>query len=67
MTTIARNLAPDGPQNFGRTHAVQADTTGTPLVACGKPTDGMRIRIVDSCESELVEGATGEVQIAARL
>lgn len=63
-TTIACDLAPDGPRNFGRVRAVQADTAGTPLVACGKPIDGMRIRIVDSDGAELADGVTGEVQIA---
>ncbi len=63
-TTIALNPAPEGPGNFGRVRTVQADGTGAPLVSCGPPIDGMRVRIVDPCGDEVGGDAVGEIQIS---
>lgn len=63
-TTIASDPAPEGPGNFGRVRALQAAGIGTPLVSCGPPIDGMRIRIVDSDGAQPDEGTVGEIQIS---
>ncbi len=63
-TTIALDPAPPGPGNFGRVHAVQTDGTGAPLVSCGRPIDGMSVRLVDSVGGEVGDDAVGEIQIS---
>jgi acyl-CoA synthetase (AMP-forming)/AMP-acid ligase II len=63
-TTIASHPAPEGPGNFGRVRTLAADGMGTPLVSCGPPIDGMRVRIVTSTGVGVDEGAVGEIQIS---
>jgi fatty-acyl-CoA synthase len=63
-TAIASHPAPEGPGNFGRVRTLEADGMSTPLVSCGPPIAGMRVRIVDPGGAQLDEGTVGEIQIS---
>lgn len=63
-TAIASHPAPEGPGNFGRVRTLQGDGMSIPLVSCGPPIDGMRVRVVDPDGAQLDEGAVGDIQIS---
>lgn len=63
-TTLALRPAAEGADDFGRVHALRAVGSPTPLVSCGSPIDGMRVRVLDSDGMELGDGTIGEIQIA---
>jgi acyl-CoA synthetase (AMP-forming)/AMP-acid ligase II len=63
-TTVAIRAAPEGPGNFGRVKTLRTAGTGSPMVSCGPPIDGMRLRVVDSSGHEVDAGLVGEIQIS---
>lgn len=63
-TTVAIRAAPEGPGNFGRVKTLRTTGTGSPMVSCGPPIDGMRLRVVDSSGHEVDAGLVGEIQIS---
>lgn len=63
-TTLALKHSPEGPKNFGRVRVLQPDPARPPLVSCGPPADGIRVRIVDSDGTAVPAGTTGNIQVS---
>lgn len=63
-TTLALRSSATGPADFGRVRVLDSDTSQPPLISCGPPIDGLRIRIVNSEGAEVPAGTAGEIQVS---
>lgn len=63
-TTLALAPAPSAPTNFGRVRVSGSGPAQEPVVSCGAPVDGLRIRVVDSDGVELPAGSEGQIQVS---
>ncbi len=62
-TTLAVRPAPTGPGNFGRVRTLGSAADISP-VSCGRPLDGMRIRVVDADGADTGDGVVGDIRIS---
>lgn len=60
-TTLALRPAPPG--GFGRVRTCRVESH-PPVVSCGAPVDGMRVRITGADGGEVPAGVTGDIQIS---
>lgn len=60
-STLALTIAPSGPMNFGRVRVRHHSPTGSPVVGCGGPIDGLDIRILGANGSPAEPGTPGEI------
>lgn len=63
-TTLADRPAPPGPGAFGRVRALNLDGTGWSPVSCGRPIDGMDVRVVDPDGTDAGDGVVGDIRIS---
>lgn len=64
-TTLALRTAAAGPLNFGRVRVRDSDE-GAPLVGCGRPVEGLTVRIVDADGNTVPDGVIGDIVVGGR-
>ncbi|WP_181024966.1 AMP-binding protein [Mycobacterium kansasii] len=63
-TTLALRPAATAATDFGRVRVRESRRHQIPVVSCGKPVDGLRLRVVDSDGVELPAGTEGQIQVS---
>ncbi|MGC7299611.1 AMP-binding protein, partial [Mycobacteroides abscessus subsp. massiliense] len=63
-TSIALQPYPPGETAFGRVYGRRSPENGQLVVSCGRPVDGLRLRVLSSDGEVLADGAVGDIQVS---
>lgn len=63
-TSIALQPYPPGETVFGRVYGRRSPENGQLVVSCGRPVDGLRLRVLSAEGEVLADGAVGDIQVS---